>query len=216
MKSVRNHLKFYFITDSNLLAKMTFFDFVSEILQGGVTAIQLREKNKNTKEFYELARQLKLLIKPKGIPLIINDRLDIALAVDADGIHVGQNDLSPTIIRKQLGQKKIIGLSISNHADLNCSCLNQVDYLGIGPIFETTTKTDAAKPTGLSFIQEVQNKTKLPLVAIGGINLNNIKSVLKFKVDGVAIASALTQSQNPKSEAGKILKVINEFQEVKL
>jgi len=176
-------------------------------VKGGVTVVQLREKDLSSRAFYELAKSLILLLKPLGIPLIINDRLDIALAVDADGLHIGQNDLPYPIARKLLGKDKIIGLSVETVAQAREANTIDVDYIGLSPVFSTNSKLDTNTPLELSGIREIINFTKHKTVAIGGINSLNAADVIACGIDGIAVISAIVSQENPK-EAARDLKTI--------
>ena len=139
-------LSLYLVTDRGLLKEKNLEDTVKKAIAGGVTMVQLREKDCTTLEFYEIARKMKELLKPFNIPLIINDRVDILLAVDAEGLHIGQSDLPYETARKILGENKIIGLTVQNMEQIEEANKFDVDYIGIGPIFETKTKVTTTKP----------------------------------------------------------------------
>ncbi|WP_166510430.1 thiamine phosphate synthase [Desulfallas thermosapovorans] len=195
----------YLVTDRHYLGGR---DLVAEVLKavaGGVTVVQLREKNANSRDFYQLALALKEALVPRGVPLIINDRLDIALAADADGLHVGQEDLPVTVVRPLLGEDKIIGLSVSNEEELREGENTGADYLGVGPVFATPTKDDAAAPLGIEKLRLLRQKTRLPLVAIGGIDLDNLKAVRDTGMDGVAVVSALMTSPDIQAAARRMI-----------
>ena len=146
---MNNALKLYLVTNRGLSLGRSLEEVVSEAVAGGVTMVQLREKDTSTGEFIRLACKLTDLLRPLGIPLIINDRVDVALATDADGVHIGQSDMPYEIARKLLGPDKIIGLSVENMNDLLRANELDVDYIGISPVYCTPTKTDTAEPFGL-------------------------------------------------------------------
>lgn len=180
----------YLVTDRGVLGGRDLLQSLAEALAGGVTVVQLREKNLDAKEFYLLAREAKKITERHGVPLIINDRLDIALAVDADGVHVGQQDLPAAAARKILGREKILGVSAANLAEALQAEKDGADYLGVGAIFPTTTKNDV-QSLAPAELKEIKQLVKIPVVAIGGINENNIGIVTATGIDGVAVASAI-------------------------
>lgn len=181
----------YLVTDRGYLKGKDLITAVLQAVAGGVTLVQLREKEASSREFYQLALALKEALAPHRVPLIINDRLDIALAVDADGLHVGQTDLPAKVARSLLGTEKILGLSVSKPEELQEGLEAGVDYFGAGPTFPTGTKGDAGEPIGLEGLRRLRQATTLPIVAIGGINAENLPEVQKTGVDGVAVVSAL-------------------------
>lgn len=186
-------------------------DVVAAAVAGGVSSVQLREKSLPTREFVERARALKILLAEMGYgtPLIINDRLDVALACGADGIHVGQDDMPIDVIR-QWFPAGIVGLSIESIKNVEMVAAQQldIDYLGISPIFSTYTKLDAAAPIGIDGLLAIRRLTKLPLVAIGGVNLENAASLLESGADGLAIVSAICSADDPERAARDFSAVI--------
>jgi len=202
-------LSLYLVTDRRLAANFNFTELVKKAVAGGVTVVQLREKECSSKEFYELALEVKKSIPPE-IPLIINDRLDIALAVGADGVHLGQSDLPAAIARKHLGKEAIIGLSVENLEQMRDAVHLPVDYLAISPVFSTPTKTDTGPAWGLVGLTEARKLTKLPLVAIGGINETNAFQVIRAGADGIAVVSAICAARDPQEAARRLRKLIEE------
>jgi thiamine-phosphate pyrophosphorylase len=186
----------YLVTDRDLSLGRALEEVVSEAVVGGVTVVQLREKDASTGEFIALARRLMNLLTPLGIPLIINDRVDVALAVDADGVHIGQSDMPYADARRLLGPDKIIGLSVENFEDLERANALDVDYIGISPVYGTPTKTDTAEPFGLEGLRKAVNMSVHPTVAIGGMNANTIADVMAAGADGVAVVSAICSAEN--------------------
>ena len=176
------------------------------IIKGGADVIQLRVANKSDKEFLSIATKIKKLTCKSKIPLIINNRLDIALAIDAEGIHLGQDDL-PIESARKIAPQKLIGKSTHSLKEALKVTKEPADYISIGPIFHSPTKPNLS-PIGLNLIPQIKKKVKIPLVAIGGINLNNIKQVLKAGVEGVAICSAITKAKNPKVATRKFKKML--------
>ena len=172
--------------------------------------MQLREKDAATGEFVELARRLMAVLKPLGVPLIINDRVDVALAVDADGVHIGQSDMSYADARRLLGPDKIIGLSVENFEDLDAANALDVDYIGISPVYGTPTKTDTAEPFGLEGLRKAVQMSVHPTVAIGGMNASTVGDVMAAGTDGVAVVSAICSAPSPRAAAAELLNIINE------
>ncbi len=198
-----NHfdLSLYLVTDQGLSKGRTHAFIVEEAVKGGVTMVQLREKDISSREFYELAKSLMSILKPLNIPLIINDRLDIALAVDADGLHIGQSDLPYPIARKLMGKDKIIGLSVETIKQAQEANNLDVDYIGLSPVFSTHTKLDINTPLELSGIKEIASFTKHRTVAIGGVNNSNAARVIASGADGIAVVSAIVSQENPREAA---------------
>lgn len=196
----------YLVTDRSLTLGRDLLFIIEEAILGGVTVVQLREKSCSSREFYDIAKEVSQLTKKYGIPLIINDRLDIALAVEAEGLHIGQSDLPYSIARKLMGQDAIIGLSVESVQDaLDAEDLN-VDYLGISPIFSTPTKSDTAKPLGFAGIKKIKSISSHRLVAIGGVSLANTPDMISSGADGVAVVSAICSADSPKEASQKLLK----------
>lgn len=178
-----------FITDP-LLSNLSFEDMAKKVLIGGIKWIQYRDKFRTRREIYEETLGLRRLAKDYNAVLIVNDYVDIAFCADTDGVHLGQDDLPLKEARKIIGRKKIIGVSTHNVEQAIKAEKEGADYIGFGPVFRTDTK-DAGEPRGTDMLQEVKAKVGIPVVAIGGINLENIMSVLATGVDAVAVASAI-------------------------
>ena len=207
MREKLKKIDLYFITDSRL-TKKTVLEDVESALKAGVKIVQYREKEKNTREMIEEAEKINRLCKKNNALFIINDRVDIALAVDADGIHLGNDDMPYHTARKILGNKKIIGLTVHNAGEAVKAEKEGADYIGVSPIFKTQTKTDAGKPGGIKLIEEIKCKVKIPFVAIGGINKTNIKDVLKAGAKSAAIISAIVTKADVKKECKKFRDII--------
>ena len=208
--SISFDLSLYLVTDRSLSLNRPLEFIVEEAVKGGVTMVQLREKDCSSKEFYEQATKLKACLKPYHIPLIINDRLDIALACDAEGLHIGQSDLPYPIARKLLGKDKIIGLSVESVQDaLDANALD-VDYIGISPVFGTPTKTDTAPALGLEGIRVISQYSRHPSVAIGGIHTGNTAYIISAGANGIAVVSAIMSAANPQESAQQLNKIINQ------
>lgn len=204
-------LSLYLVTDRSLCLGRPLIHIVEEAIKGGVTLVQLREKECSSREFYELAIALKKLLTPYQIPLIINDRLDIALACDAEGLHIGQSDLPYSVARKLLGKEKIIGLSVENMEDVIEANLLDVDYIGISPVFNTTTKTDTATALGLEGVQEITRLSKHPSVGIGGINRSNAGDIIQAGADGISVVSAIVSAEDPQASAQELKRIIDQY-----
>lgn len=179
-------------------------------VQGGVSVVQLREKNISSRDFYQMALSLKRLLAPTGVPLIINDRLDIVLAVEADGLHIGQSDLPYAVARELLGPDSIIGLSVENVEQARAANALDVDYIGLSPVFGTATKKDIAPPLGLEGVQQIQGFTKHRTVAIGGIKTDNAASLIQHGVDGLAVVSAIVSQESPMVAAAELRQLIDQ------
>ena len=192
------------VTDQALTRGRPLADVVAAAVRGGVTCVQLREKQLGTREFLAQALILKALLAPLRIPLVINDRIDIALACGADGVHLGQNDLPADEARKLLPPGVFIGWSVESMDDVQQSAALPVDYLGVSPIFSTPTKTDTKDPWGLEGLAVVRAATRLPLVAIGGIHAGNARDVLRAGADSLAVVSALCAADDPQAAAADL------------
>lgn len=205
---LRTDLKLYLVTDRSFLHGRNLIDVVMQAVAGGVTMVQLREKDIDTRAFIELGLELKQKLQQVNIPLIINDRVDVAMAIDADGVHIGQSDMPYSLARRLLGSNKIIGLSVENIDEvIEANSLN-VDYIGISPVFTTQTKTDTAQPFGLSGLREAVRLSVHPTVAIGGINLQTKNDVLDCGADGIAVVSAIMAAENPKQAAKDLINLL--------
>lgn len=209
-------LSLYLVTDRSLSLERSIEDIVKKAVRGGVTMVQLREKDSTTREFYQLAVALKNILQPFGVPLIINDRLDIALACDADGLHIGQSDMPYSVARNLLGKNKIIGLSVENIQDTMDANRLDVDYIGISPVFGTPTKTDTAPALGLEGIREIMEISKHPSVGIGGINNTNIADIITAGANGAAVVSAIMSAPDPEKAAKELSRIITNTLKTKL
>lgn len=204
-------LRLYVVTDEGVMAGRDFLDAVAEAVAGGATCVQLREKILSTRDFVERARALKTLLAPLRVPLVINDRLDVALASEADGLHIGQSDMPFDLARKLLPEACFIGLSVETMADVEAVAGLDVDYLGVSPLFATPTKTDTGTPWGLEGLRKLRGRTDLPLVAIGGISRANAAEVIAAGADGLAVVSAVFGAPSPRAAARELKQAIDEF-----
>lgn len=198
-----------YVTDERIMKDVPFLNVLEAALKGGVSIVQLREKKLDTKKLYNRAIATKYLCEKYNIPLIINDRVDIALAVNADGVHIGQDDLPVDVSRKLLGKDKIIGLSVSNEKQaLEANKLN-INYIGLSPIFSTNTKTeDLEKPLGIEGLKKLKEISSHPIICIGGINKKNTASIIQNKADGIAVVSAISLTNNPEQATKKLKEII--------
>ncbi|WP_104382721.1 thiamine phosphate synthase [Sphingobacterium sp. HMA12] len=179
-----------------------------EAICGGVDIVQLREKNETPAGFLEKAKRLKQITDRYGIPLIINDAVDIAIEIEAWGVHVGQNDRQPVEIREKYGQRLQIGWSLEDKTQLESKQMAAVDHLGVSPIFPTKTKIDTITTWGISGLGELRNLTEKSLIAIGGMNLDTSQSAWMAGADSIAVVSAICQSSNPKECSAQLKKLL--------
>jgi thiamine-phosphate pyrophosphorylase len=203
--------KLYLIADQLNCRQSNIETVVAEAIKGGVDAVQLREKNVSTREIIELGRKLQVLLHKHNIPLIINDRVDIAMALDADGVHLGQRDMPYHLARKLLGNKKIIGISVSNSEQAHEAQQWDVDYLGVGPVFETSTKLDTSPVIGIEGLQQICSISEHPIIAIGGINVTNAYTVLTAGVNGIAVVSAICGANNPMLVSKQLFDIVGSY-----
>jgi thiamine-phosphate pyrophosphorylase len=196
---------YYFITDQALSRHGNVFD-VKAALKAKVKIIQYREKNASTRAMYCQALILRRLCRDKAL-FLVNDRVDIALAVDADGVHLGQSDFSLKTVRKLLGYKKIIGITIHDIKEAAQACRAGADYIAVSPVFATTTKTDAGLPCGLDIIRRLRKTRDIPIAAIGGITLDNASSVVVAGSDCLCAISAVISHRDPYSRMRKFQEI---------
>ena len=207
----RKQLELYLVTDRGLSLGRDLEWVVEQAVKGGVTIVQLREKDCSTAEFVELGLRLKKILAPYGVPLLINDRIDVALAVDADGVHIGQSDMPYAIARKLLGPDKIIGLSAETMDQVReANMIPDVDYVAISPVYATPTKTDTFVPFGLEGTAHAVALSVHPTCAIGGLNKTTIPDVAATGVDSIAVVSAICSTPDPCSAARELRTLIGE------
>lgn len=202
-------LSLYLVTDRSLSLGRSLEEVVAKAAAGGVTMVQLREKDTPTGQFVALAHQLMRVLKPWGIPLIINDRVDVALAVDAHGVHIGQSDMAYQDVRQLLGPDKIIGLSVENMADIELANTLDVDYIGISPVFGTPTKTDTAQPFGIEGLKEAVHLSVHPTVGIGGMNADTAAAVMQTGCNGIAVVSAICAAPDPTAASAQLKEIVS-------
>jgi len=194
----------YLVTDRALCGGRPLEEVAALAVAGGAACVQLREKDLSTRAFVDLARSLKAVLAPLGAPLLINDRLDVALAAEADGVHVGQQDMPCEVVRRFLGPRAIIGLSVETWEDVERAQDQPVDYLGVSPVFPTPTKTDTKAAWGLEGIARIRAFSRHPLVAIGGLNAANAAQAVLAGAGGIAVVSAICASPDPRSAAREL------------
>jgi thiamine-phosphate pyrophosphorylase len=214
MKPKNIDYSLYLVTDRGLAKGRTTLEIVRAAVEGGVTCVQLREKECSTLQFIEQAMAVKDFLQDHGVPLIINDRVDVALAVAADGVHLGQTDMPLRAARKILGDSMLIGISAESLEDAVEAESGGADYLGVSPIYATPTKTDTARPLGLAGLRAIREAVKLPLVGIGGLNRDNAAKVIGSGADGVAVVSAIVAAGDPAGAARSLKQVIEEAKKI--
>ncbi|MDD2764276.1 MAG: thiamine phosphate synthase [Opitutaceae bacterium] len=206
--SARFNLSLYLVTDPEMTARRGLVETVAAALEGGVTMVQLRHKDGPARAMVEAGRALHALLARRGIPLIINDRVDVAHAVGAEGVHVGQDDLPPAAARAILGPRAIIGLTVSGEPQL-ATIDASVDYVGLSPVFPTATKTDTAPALGEAEFAALRRRIRLPVVAIGGITAANAARVIAAGADGIAVVSAICAASDPRAAAQALRAVVD-------
>lgn len=203
-----DRLRLYLVTDRKAIGGRSVEDVVREAVRGGVTMVQLREKECPTRDFVELGCRLKKLLSEYGVPLVINDRVDVALACGADGVHIGQSDMPYAAARRILGQDSIIGLSAESMDDVTAANAMDVDYIGISPVFSTPTKTDTAVPFGLDGLREAVRLSVHPTVAIGGMNARTAADVMSCGTCGIAVVSAIMGADSPYEASRELIGIV--------
>ena len=203
-----NDIGYYLVTDSKLSKKGTLSD-VENALKAGCKIVQYREKNKSTRDMIEEAKRIKKKCEGKAI-FLVNDRIDVALAVDSDGVHIGQDDIPFEIAREILGNEKIIGVTVHNLEESVEAEKIGADYIGLSPIFQTDTKKDAGAACGIATIKSVRKSVNLPIVAIGGIDKENISQVIKAGADAAVAISAVVCSDDVYKEVSDFNRIIKE------
>ncbi len=200
----------YLVTDRRLSRGRTTLEIVQAAVRGGATCVQLREKEYGTREFIREALAIRDFLKSAGVPLIINDRLDVALAVAADGVHLGQSDMPLEMARRIAGDGMCIGISAESLENAVAAERGGADYIGVSPIYETDTKTDTAPALGLEGLRDIRAAVDIPLVAIGGLKPDNVAEVVKSGADGIAVVSAIVAAEDPEKAARELSEIIRE------
>ena len=202
-------LSLYLVTDRQLAGERPIEEVVRQAISGGVTTVQLREKGTPSGEFLRIASSLRALTRKAGVTLIVNDRLDIALAAGADGVHVGQEDLPAERARELLGTNRILGVTAADEEEARAAAAGGADYIGCNAVFSTPTKTDTGPAIGLDGLERLVNCVDIPVVAIGGINAGNAGDVLSTGVEGIAVVSAVVSANDPALATGELRSLIN-------
>jgi len=203
--------RMYFITDSSNYLEDEFLYRVEQALLGGVTILQLREKNKTTREYIELAKKVHNITKKYNVPLIIDDRVDVALAIRAEGVHVGQSDMPVSIARKLMGEDKIIGATAKTVPQAIEAYKQGADYHGVGAIYPTTTKVKTVL-TSTDILKDICNSVPIPTNAIGGLNKSNIDVLKGIPISGICVVSAIMKAENPKKATAKLIQRAKELE----
>ena len=193
----------YFITDGTGYTEEAFLYRIERALQGGVTLLQLREKNKSTREYIELAEKVHAIAKRYNVPLIIDDRVDVALAVDAEGVHVGAEDMPVVTARKLMGEEKIVGATAKTVPWARQACEQGADYLGVGAIYPTTTKVKTVL-TSTQTLRDICNAVPIPVNAIGGLNKDNLDILAGIPIAGICAVSAVMKADDPRTAAQEL------------
>jgi thiamine-phosphate pyrophosphorylase len=201
--------KLYLIVDQANCRYHSIENIVEEAIKGGVDAVQLREKNATTTEILQIGAELQKILQKHNIPLIINDRIDIALALNADGVHLGQKDMPPNMAHKLLGPDKIIGLTVANQEQAIKAEQLDINYLGVGPVFATQTKANPAPTLGIEKLQQICKISKHHICAIGGINLDNADKVIDAGANAIGVVSAICGVKNPQTVSKKLRQAID-------
>jgi len=200
----------YLVSDRGLAHGRTTLDILKAAIQGGVSCVQLREKSCSTREFIEEALVIRALLAEHNIPLIINDRIDVAMAVKADGVHLGQQDMPCHMARELLPENMVIGISAESLDDAIGAEKEGADYLGVSPIYATPTKTDTAIPLGLEGLRTIRAEVDIPLVGIGGLNDHNAAEVIHNGADGVAVVSAIVAADDPETATRRLRNIVRQ------
>jgi len=201
-------LSLYLVTDSGLALDKPLDWIVEEAVKGGVTIVQLREKKLNTRDFLNLAKKLKVMLQGYNVPLLINDRVDIALASGADGVHIGQSDMPYLDVRKLLGNDAIIGLSLESYEQVEEGNSYDLDYVAVSPVFITPTKKELTQGLGIEGVRKISNSSNHPCVGIGGIHKSNAAQIIAAGAVGIAVVSEIISNQNPQQAARELQKIL--------
>jgi thiamine-phosphate pyrophosphorylase len=199
----------YLVTDESLSCGRSSIEVAEAALRGGISMLQYRAKSATTRGMVEEARALLVLCRSRGVPLLINDRADVAMAVDADGLHVGQDDLPAALARRLLGKGKLLGVSVGSPEEARRAIADGADYLGASPIFATPTKPDAPTPLGIDGMRALTAATRVPIVAIGGINAGNAAAIIAAGASGIAVVSAIVAARDVEAAARELREIVN-------
>ncbi len=207
-KTPKLNLGLYLVTDSGLTMGRPLVEIVEKAVRGGATIVQLREKNLTTADYIKRAKELKKVLLKYKVPLLINDRTDVALASQADGVHLGQNDMPCQMARNILGPDKIIGLSVENFDQTEEANNLDINYIAVSPVFTTSTKRELTSGLGLEGVRRISEISRHPVVGIGSIKEHNAAAVIKAGASGIAVVSALCSAEDPEKEAQKLIEQV--------
>lgn len=202
-------LSLYLVTDKRNKTDEEFLKIIEEAIKGGTTVVQIREKEGETLDFYNLALKVKEITSKYNVPLIVNDRIDVALAIKSEGVHIGQTDMPADVARSLIGDEMILGVSASTVKEARKAEKDGADYIGTGAVFPTATKDDAPSITK-DDLKEVTGSINIPTVAIGGITLENASELAGTGIAGISVVSAIMNSEDPKTASENLLKIYNE------
>ena len=201
--------RLHILTDTVLQERFSHVDLTSMAISGGADTIQFRQKRGSTREMIEVARQMKRVCSEAGATFIVNDRIDIAIAAEADGVHLGQDDFPAPLARKLLGKDMIIGGSAGTIEEARICLSEGVDYIGFGPVYPTSSKDDAGPVSGLEILDRVVNEIPLPIIAIGGVDSENTPEVIKAGARGIAVISAVCCKEDPEQATRELYDAVN-------
>lgn len=210
MHGMKIDYSLYLVTDPNLSRGRGYHEIVEAAIQGGATIVQYREKNAGTRQMIREAAELQEFCRTLRVPLIVNDRVDIALAVNADGVHVGQDDMPPHLARRLIGPEKILGVSAETPEQATQAIADGADYIGASAVFATPTKQDIGKPIGLEGLAAIARVSTVPVVAIGGINAGNAAEVIRAGALGIAVVSAVVSAEDVRAAARELRRIVEE------
>jgi len=198
----------YLVTDSDLSRGRSLLDIVGTAVDGGVTCVQVREKTTSSRAYLERLAPVRGFLRERGVPLFVNDRIDVALAAEADGVHLGQTDIPLLLARRIAGDRLIIGISCETTKDAIAAEQGGADYVSVSPVFGTPTKTDTAPPLGLDGVRGIRRAVRLPVVAIGGINGTNAGDIIRAGADGICVVSAIVSAPDPRAAAATLREIV--------
>lgn len=201
--------KLHVLTDTVLQSRFSHLELARLAMRGGADTIQYRQKSGSTREMIRIASQMKQVCSDQGVPLIVNDRVDVAIAAEADGVHLGKDDFPIPRARELLGQEMIIGASASNVEEVEKCLLDGADYVGFGPIYPTSSKDEAGSVKGIAGLVQVAKAVPVPIIAIGGINLDNVSEILQTGIHGVAVISSVCCQEDPEQAARALYQILH-------
>jgi thiamine-phosphate pyrophosphorylase len=201
--------KLHVLTDTVFQSRFSHLELARMAIRGGADTIQYRQKSGSTREMIRIAAQMKQVCSDQGVPLIVNDRVDVAIAAGADGVHLGQDDFPIPLAREFLGQEMIIGASASNMQEVEKCLLDGADYVGLGPIYPTTSKDDAGSVKGIDSLIQVVKAVPVPIIAIGGIGLDNVSEIVQTGVYGIAVISSVCCQEDPEQATKALYQMLH-------